>query len=1200
MPLLWLPLLLGGPSTEPSLPCGKGNCEAQAGLPINLVNGNVWITQRDYSLPGLGGGLAIDRTWNSLWIMRRDTLPAAGMFGDSWRSTYEERIASFGSNFIKYYRSNGDGWWFQANGSSYQLANPPNEHATLVYNGTLGQYTITFADGTKRVFNGSGYLTAILDRNNNQVSITYDSSNRITTVTDAASRNVTFTYANASFPALATSAADAAGNIANYTYDTSGRLSQVLYPDASQLNFAYDANGLITSVTDAQMKLIESHTYDSSRRGLTSQRANGVDSVTITYPASGTTSLTDSMGNTTTFNYNYNGLSKFITSATGPTCDTCLAGNTSSFTQDASGNRISSTDANGNVTQYTYDGIGNVLTRSNVVNGNTLTWTYTYNSFGEVLTAQGPMGFVTTNTYDGNGNLLTTTTPSPDGGTTPGSVTTFTYNSLGELLTIKDPLNSVTTLAYYPTGLINTITDFQNNVTTCTYDPRGNRLTSKDPINNTTQFQYDAMNRLKKIIYPDTTNTQFGYDTRGRRITVTDPNSKVTTYGYDDADRLTSVKDAANNITNYGYDTESNLTSIQDANNHTTTFHYNANRWVDRTTFPSGLLETYGYDLNGNLTSKTDRKNQQITYTYDALNRLTKKTYPNTSTVNYTYDNDSRLTQVVDPTGTYQFGFDHMGRLTSTTTNYTFLTSRSFTTAYGYDAASNRTSFTDPESGATAYAYDTLNRLQMLTPPTAFGTGSFGFGYDADSRRTSLTRPNSVNTTYGYDTLSRLLSVTHKKGTSTLDGTTYTVDNAGNRISLAPLPSGKATNFTYDAIYEVLTAMQGKTTTGSYTYDFVGNRLTSSGTNYTNNSSNELTAVGNNTTYTFDNNGNTLTKVVSGHGGGTTSYAWDFENRLTSVTLPGSGGTVSFAYDPFGRRIKKVTPSTTSIFAYDGDNLIEETNSSGTVVARYEQSLNIDEPLAMLRSGVTSYHEADGLGSVTSLSNSSGAIANTYTYDSYGNLTASTGTLVNSFRYTAREFDTETNLYYYRNRYYDPNVGRFISEDPIGFASSINFYPYVHNGPTMYTDPWGWIDLDITQKWSTREPSFWDWHSGNTSWLRKVSAECMCVPGGWQIRIKVSYLLDVWYARGNDNAKAHEQRHVDLAIDFLKRHIPQHDSFEKGTYRLKETCEYYLRRDVTGEGFSDSPFLDQLNADDRALKELEKRLEPWWDIYQRW
>jgi YD repeat-containing protein len=117
-----------------------------------------------------------------------------------------------------------------------------------------------------------------------------------------------------------------------------------------------------------------------------------------------------------------------------------------------------------------------------------------------------------------------------------------------------------------------------------------------------------------------------------------------------------------------------------------------------------------------------------------------------------------------------------------------------------------------------------------------------------------------------------------------------------------------------------------------------------------------------------------------------------------------------FVYDPFGRRIKKVTSSATSVFAYDGDNLIEETNSSGGVVARYEDTQNIDEPLAMLRSGATSYYHADGLGSVTSLSSSAGSIANTYTYDSFGKLTASTGSLVNPFRYTARESDTETGL----------------------------------------------------------------------------------------------------------------------------------------------------------------------------------------------
>src|SRR5712692_10486399 len=227
------------------------------------------------------------------------------------------------------------------------------------------------------------------------------------------------------------------------------------------------------------------------------------------------------------------------------------------------------------------------------------------------------------------------------------------------------------------------------------------------------------------------------------------------------------------------------------------------------------------------------------------------------------YDLDSRLTQVTDPTGTYQFTFDNMGRLTSTTTAYAFLAGRNFTTSYSYDKASNRTGFTDPESGATSYIYDTLNRLQTLTPPAAFAsTGNFGFSYDALSRRTQLTRPNAVTTTYGYDTLSRLLNVTHKKGTTTLDGATYTVDSAVNRLSRTPLPSGTASNYAYDAIYELTGVTQGHSTTESYTYDAVGNRLSayhSSGWTY--NSSNELTSRPS-FTYTYDNNGNTLTSVT--------------------------------------------------------------------------------------------------------------------------------------------------------------------------------------------------------------------------------------------------------------------------------------------------------------------------------------------------
>lgn len=674
---------------------------------------------------------------------------------------------------------------------------------------------------------------------------------------------------------------------------------------------------------------------------------------------------------------------------------------------------------------------------------------------------------MTTNTYDANGNLLTVTTPAPNG-STAASVTTFTYDSTGkgELLTIKDPLNNVTTLTYYPTGLINTITDAQSNVTTYAYDPHGNRTSVKDANNQTTTFAYDAGDRLKTITYPGSTGTTtFGYDYRGRRTSVTDQNSKTTTYTYDDADRLLTVTDAATpaNVTTYAYDTENNLTSIKDANNHTTSFNYDAFGRVSKTNFPSTLSEFYYYDAVGNLTSKVDRNNHTITYTYDPLNRLTQKAYPDTTAVNYTYDNDSRLTQVTDPTGTYQFTFDNMGRLTNTTTSYAFLTGRNFTTGYGYDAASNRTGFTDPESGSTSYLYDTLNRLATLTPPAAFSaTGIFGFGYDALSRRTQLSRPNGLKSVYAYDNLSRLLSVLHQtSGSTTLDGAAYTVDNAGNRTSRTSQPSGTASNYAYDAIYELTGVTQNSTTTESYTYDPVGNRLSSLGVSpYVNNVSNELNSTPS-TTYTYDYNGNTSSKTDST---GTTSYTWDFENRLSSVTLPGSGGTVSFKYDPFGRRIYKSSLSGTSVFAYDGDNLVEETTAAGAVVARYSQTQNIDEPLAMLRSGATSYYHADGLGSVTSLSNSAGALAQTYSFDSFGKTTP-TGSLVNPFQYTGRELDPETSLYYYRARYYDPSAGRFLSEDPLQFrGGQANFYAYVGNDPSNWIDPRGWIHQGLDGK----------------------------------------------------------------------------------------------------------------------------------------
>ena len=393
-----------------------------------------------------------------------------------------------------------------------------------------------------------------------------------------------------------------------------------------------------------------------------------------------------------------------------------------------------------------------------------------------------------------------------------------------------------------------------------------------------------------------------------------------------------------------------------------------------------------------------------------------------------------------------------MGRLTGTSTQYAFLAG-TLANSYTYDAASNRTGFTAPDGSTNTYTYDTLNRLSGLANSWA---GSFGFSYDALSRRTQMTRPNGVATNYSYDSLSRLLSVLHQAGASTINGAVYTVDAAGNRTSRTPQPTGPASNYAYDAIYQLTQVAQGASTTESYSYDPVGNRLSSLGVSpYSYNPSNEMASTPT-AMYVYDGNGNMTSKTDST---GTSSYGWDYENRLASVTLPGTGGTVSFRYDPFGRRIYKSSPSGTSIFAYDGDNLVEEVNSTGAVVARYSQGQHIDEPLAMSRASVTSFYEADGLGSVTSLTASNGTLAQTYTYDSFGKLTASSGSLTNPFQYTARESDPETGLYYYRARYYDPGTGRFLAEDPLEFSVGVNFYGYVANRPTIAVDPSGLFHL---------------------------------------------------------------------------------------------------------------------------------------------
>lgn len=262
---------------------------AAAGLPINLANGDVYMDETDVSIPGLGGGLTLTRAWNSLWPTTQFNY-RSGMFGPNWVSNFEERIFVGDDGFIKYLHSDGNFWSFGFASSSWLPAAPVNAPAVLTQNST--NWILTFKNGEKRLFSlVTGQLTSIVDRNGNTTTLTYDGLNRLTTVTDAASRQLTFSYTGSSYQVASVSSG--VGLSLSYSYDNSGRLLQVTKPDQSTLNFQYDSvsyfyaptkpNPHITAVTDGSGKILESHTYDCYGRGLSSARAGGVESLTITY-----------------------------------------------------------------------------------------------------------------------------------------------------------------------------------------------------------------------------------------------------------------------------------------------------------------------------------------------------------------------------------------------------------------------------------------------------------------------------------------------------------------------------------------------------------------------------------------------------------------------------------------------------------------------------------------------------------------------------------------------------------------------------------------------------------------------------------------------------------------------------------------------------------------------------------------------------
>jgi len=319
-----------------------------------------------------------------------------------------------------------------------------------------------------------------------------------------------------------------------------------------------------------------------------------------------------------------------------------------------------------------------------------------------------------------------------------------------------------------------------------------------------------------------------------------------------------------------------------------------------------------------------------------------------------------------------------------------------------------------------------------------------------------MTHDNGVVTTYNYDVASQLLSLVHQLGATTINSFTYSYDDVGNRKTKTD-NSGIA-SYTYDTLNRLVQATNPIPTNPleSFTYADVGNRTDSNQNGASNfNDANQLEDDAN-FTYQYDNNGNRIQKTDASLQ--STVYEYDAENKL--IRVASLDKTVNYKYDGLRRRVEKevteTAVTTVTQYIYDSEDVLLELDESNNITARYTHGPGIDEPLILQKGEVSFFYHADGLGSITELTDITGAVAKTYSYSSFGKIESETNpTFFQPYTFTAREFDPETDLYFYRARYYDLSVGRFTQEDPIGFAGGLNFYAFVQNNPTTSIDPFG-------------------------------------------------------------------------------------------------------------------------------------------------
>ena len=833
----------------------------------------------------------------------------------------------------------------------------------------------------------------------------HNSAFQLVQVVDELGREVSFTYDP--ITGLRNTIEDKAGNPAtNFVYDARGNLLETTFPDGSTETYTYNAQDLPTQRID-QQGYITTWTYDANGNVLMETDALG-NTTTWTYNSFGQKlTETDRNGSVKTFTYDSLGRLTRIEDADG-------VGTT--FAYDALWRKVSETDDRGNTVTTVFNADDSVAQIQRPIG----TTAFTYDQAGNKLTETDALGNTTEYEYDGNHNKIKVTLPDGLG------ITSFEYDLVNRLVSTTDGRGNVWSKLYYADGRLHKEIDPLGNENVYTYDPNGNILTETDGSGRIVTHTYDVMNRRLTTTDGEGNTTTFGYDHRGLRTSIINPMGNETIYEHDRLQRLSSVRvkgetAGSDALTTYNYDGEDRLLTVTDAEGSEWSNEYSsAGRRIKRI---DGLLrEThYTYDNAGNLLQITYPTGETETYTYDQNNRRTGLAYSDGRSATFTLDANGNTLQQVDWAGDTTYTYDALNRITSVTDPF------GKTVGYTYDLAGNRTAITYPSVGQVTYVYD---ERDGLTGVSDWNGNSFSYVLDQDGRVSTRTFPNGVMAQYSYDAAGRLTSLIYTKDGDTIISYNLTFDANGNPINVinTGLPA-------IDALYS-------KNLT--YTYDEAHQLLTDS--------ENE---------YQYDERGALIHREQPA--GLETALRFTADGMLASYSSL-DGTFVENLFDSGRMRIRSTRNGNETRYVMDRQrgmaNVIAEAKNTGQLSRWFVHG---DQTLAMYNEVGTPSHFyiTDPFGNVVALTDPTGAVTDTYRFDPFGNVIGRSGTTDNPFTFVGAfgAMSEPSGLYFMRARFYEPEMGRFISVDPmegdIVNPSTLHRYLYSHNNSLLFIDPDG-------------------------------------------------------------------------------------------------------------------------------------------------